>query len=299
MYWCPLYSRKRPDWYCWSVKFCKFRQTSFYCTEIPLFTGEIFEYSLKFDCRVSHMSTSVWSPIQNSGLVLKNCPNRNAVSGVMALFPRITSLTRTLVIPIASANCFWLMPRGIKNSCFKISPGVVGRLFLGSIFHLINDIAPIQDRLFYLHWIWNIISRDHWQIWPIAPSCRRAAGEGDLKAANLYPAIPLHDSAYPSSGVVELSDRKEHVCVFLCARILPAMSVKRIVSWINDNMQRAPLQLKELCINDEASVDAYHNFRFPCLSIKMSKVSCSWYSTIKRLRSRISENRVFSVLIPI
>jgi len=66
-------------------------------------------------------------------VVLKNLASRNAVSGVMERLPRMSSFTRTRVTPMASASCCWLKLKGSRNSYRSISPGRVGRLFLGNV----------------------------------------------------------------------------------------------------------------------------------------------------------------------
>lgn len=64
-----------------------------------------------------------WSRNQNSAEVPKAVPMRYAISGVIARLSWMMSDTADCGFPIAFANLYCEMPKGSRNSSFRISPG--------------------------------------------------------------------------------------------------------------------------------------------------------------------------------
>jgi len=89
--------------------------------------------------------------IQNSADVLKNVPNRNAVSPVIPRSPFRIAVIRLGGTSMALAKALAVRPSGFKNSSFRISPGGTGRIPFFLMF------IPFLMIVRYFHIVWPII----------------------------------------------------------------------------------------------------------------------------------------------
>lgn len=106
--------------------------------------GRIPDVSFFFFPARLRKSHSIWIPRPNASDCPKNAPKRMDVAGVMERLPRTISLIARGATPISRAIAFCEIPRGLRYSSSKISPGVIGS-FMFIFYNVIGSFSMIID----------------------------------------------------------------------------------------------------------------------------------------------------------